>query len=119
MAHNTAKVNVYYYLFGENYSDATRLVPAPIININPEIYYANDSVIGYTYNVVLKGYANALRLNERPDNASSYGLGQVISHMDHIRKIFSANGGKLYVKDTNNLNNDILVAKGATIKNIT
>ena len=119
MAHNTAKVNVYYYLFGESYSDVNRLVPAPIININPEIYYANDSVIGYTYNVVLKGYANALRLNERPDNAPSYGLGEVVSHMDHIRKIFSANGGKLYVKDTNNLNNDILVAKGATIKNIT
>jgi hypothetical protein len=119
MAHNTAKVNVYYYLFGENYSDVNRLVPAPIININPEIYYANDSVIGYTYNVVLKGYANALRLNERPDNAPSYGLGEVVSHIDHIRKIFSANGGKLYVKDTKNLNNDILVAKGATIKNIT
>jgi len=118
MNYNKAKLNVYYYLFGETYSDSNRIVPAPIININPEIYYANDSVIGYTYNVTLKGYANALRLNERPDDASSYGLGEVISHMDHIRKIFSANGGKLYVKDSKNLNNDILVAKGATIKSI-
>lgn len=119
MSYNTAKVNVYYYLFGENPSDDNRLVPAPTISINPEIYYANDSIIGYTYNITINGYANALRLNERPESAPDYGIGEVISHMDHIRKIFSANGGKLYVKDSNSLDRDLLVAKGATIKSIT
>lgn len=119
MTYETAKVNVYYYLFGDTANDTNRLVPAPIININPEVYYVNDSVIGYTYNVTLKGYANALRLNERPPDSPSYGLGEVISHMDHIRRIFSANGGNLYVKASNNLSKNILVAKGATIKSIT
>lgn len=118
MSYNTAKVNVHYYLFNETASETNRLVPAPTISINPEIYYVNDSVIGYTYNVTLNGYANAIRLNERPDTGQSYGLGETISHMDHIRKIFSGNGGKLYVKDAANSNIDILVAKGATIKSI-
>jgi len=119
MTYETAKFNVHYYLFEDTANDTNRLVPAPIININPEIYYVNDSVIGYTYNITLKGYANALRLNERPPDSPSYGLGEVISHMDHIRKVFSANGGKLYVKASNNSSQDILVAKGATIKSIT
>ncbi|NDC71831.1 MAG: hypothetical protein EBZ62_00050 [Sphingobacteriia bacterium] len=107
-------ISVYYVKPGENAGSNNRLVPSPIINIEPEIYYANDSVIGYTYNITLTGYANALRLDLH-QNSTDYGLDKVVDHMDSIRDIFNCNGGKLYVKDGLKT---IIVAKGATIKNI-
>lgn len=107
-----------YYLSPDNsiIGNSTRLVPAPKVSISSDIYYANDSVIGYSYKIVLSGYANALRFNEKPDNAITYGADNVISHMDHIRNIFSCNGGDLHI--TNISNSDILVAKGCTIQSI-
>ena len=57
----SATTEVYYCKQSESPGSDHRLAPAPTIVISPEIYYANDNVVGYTYNVTLNGYANALR----------------------------------------------------------
>lgn len=95
-------------------TEANRLAPAPTISISPEIYYSNDNPIGYTYNITLNGYANALR-KELNAGSSDYGLEPVLDHMGDIREIFDRNGGDLYITSSGNK----IVAKGATIKSIT
>jgi hypothetical protein len=109
-----ATTEVYYCKQSESPGPSHRIAPAPNITISPEIYYANDSVIGYTYNVTLNGYANALR-KELDAGSVLYGADQTIQHMGDIRDIFNTNGGNLYIKQDNQ---NVIVAKGATIKNI-
>jgi len=96
-------------------TEANRLAPAPTISISPEIYYSNDNPIGYTYNITLNGYANALR-KELNAGSSDYGLEPVLDHMGDIREIFDRNGGDLYITSSGG---NKIVAKGATIKSIT
>lgn len=91
-------------------TESNRLAPAPTISISPEIYYSNDSPIGYTYNITLSGYANALR-KELNTGSTDYGLEPVLAHMGDIRQIFDRNGGDLHI-------GQYIVAKGATIKSI-
>lgn len=91
-------------------TESNRLAPAPTISISPEIYYSNDSPIGYTYNITLSGYANALR-KELNAGSTDYGLEPVLAHMGDIRQIFDRNGGDLHI-------GEYIVAKGATIKSI-
>jgi hypothetical protein len=115
MSGYNAATEVYYCKQSENPGSVHRIAPAPTIVISPEIYYANDSVIGYTYVVTLNGYANALR-KEKNAGSIAFGADKTIQHMGDIRDIFNTNGGNLYIKQ-NNAN--VIVAKGATIKNIT
>lgn len=105
-------VNVYYTNYSGVLNSSNRLNPAPTISISPEIYYANDNPIGYTYNVSLKGYAAALR---KDIDQNTYGLEYVLDHMGDIREIFSFNGGNLYIQSGGE---DTIVAKGATIKSL-
>jgi len=113
-----SKVKVYYCKkLSDTPGDNNRIVPGPMISINPEIYYANDSVVGYTYTITLNGYANSLRRekDDRPEGSSNYGADQTIGHIDDIRDIFSSNGGKLVITQDDT---EVLIAKGATIKSI-
>jgi len=114
MSGYVAATEIYYCKQGESPSPSDRIAPAPTITISPEIYYANDSVIGYTYNITLNGYANALRKEVNANSVKS-GAQEVVDHIGVIRDIFNFNGGNLYIKQNNS---DIIVAKGATIKNI-
>lgn len=121
MAYNDEnRSKMYYCAPGLSVGETTRLVPAPQISISPEIYYANDTVIGYTYNIKLTGYSDALR-RDQGDGVRSFGIinsgvEQVFSHMNDIRDIFKGNGGNLYLYDTGN--KLVLQGKGATIKSI-
>ena len=89
------------------------LIPAPSLSISPEIYYVNDSVIGYTYNITLNGYATAL---ESAAGGIDSGLDLVLQSADTIRQIFNINGKDLTIKDDGAT---VLVAKGGTVKSIT
>jgi hypothetical protein len=115
---NEARAKMYYCAPGTSVGASTRIVPAPQISINPEIYYANDTVIGYTYNITLNGYADSIRRDQtnRPQGESTSGIEQVVSHINDIRDIFKGNGGILYLYD--NGGKLVLKAKGATIKNL-
>lgn len=113
-----SKVKVYYCKkLSDTPSEANRIVPGPMISINPEIYYANDSVVGYTYNITLNGYANSLRRekDDRPSGEPNYGADQTIGHIDDIRDIFNSNGGKLVIIQDEA---EVLTARGATIKSL-
>lgn len=112
MAGYKSTVQIYYCKQSESPDDSHRIAPAPTISISPEIYYANDVIVGYTYTITLSGYANALR---KEINASStdYGSDKTIQHIGDLRDIFNINGGNLYIKQDNK---DVIVAKGATIK---
>jgi len=91
--------------------------PAPSISINPEIYYANDNIIGYTYNVTLNGYANAIAATGIPSENSNlqYGPEYTVDHIKTITEIFNLNGKNLLVKDGDST---IFAASGASIKTI-
>ena len=65
--------------------------PAPKINIQSEISYANDNIIGYTYSVSLNGIAIADQ-----DKISFLGT---ISKIDDIKRIFTGNGSRLIVSN--------------------
>lgn len=114
MAGYQATTEVYYCKQSEEPGPTHRLAPAPTISISPEIYYANDIIIGYTYNITLSGYANALR-KELDGGSIEFGADKTIQHIGDIRDIFNINGGNLYIKQNTN---NIIVAKGATIKSI-
>lgn len=114
MASYTSAVQVYYCKQTESPSSAHRIAPAPMLTISPEIYYANDNPVGYTYSITLTGYANSLR-KELNDGSTDYGVEKTVTHIGTIRDIFSFNGGNLYVKDGDT---NVIVAKGATIKSI-
>jgi hypothetical protein len=113
MSYNPS-MQVFYCKQSEIPGAAHRIAPAPSISISPEIYYANDNVIGYTYTITLSGYANALRKEINAGSTLS-GANETIGHMGDIREIFNVNGGNLYIKQGNS---NIIIAKGATIKNI-
>lgn len=110
-----SNTQVYYCKQSVSPGPSHRIAPSPTISINPEIYYANDNVVGYTYTVTLNGYANALR-KEVDSGSVLTGADETIQHMGDIRDILNFNGGNLYIKQGNN---NIIVAKGATIKNLT
>lgn len=103
---------VYYCKQSESPGPTHRIAPAPTISISPEIYYANDVIIGYTYNITLNGYANALR-KEIDGGSTDFGADKTIQHIGDIRDIFNINGGNLYIKHNNK---NVIIAKGATIK---
>ncbi|NDB59470.1 hypothetical protein EB001_13615, partial [bacterium] len=109
-----SNIQVYYCKQTESPGATHRIAPSPTVSINPEIYYANDSVIGYTYIITLNGYANALR-KEVDGGSVLSGADQTIQHIGDIRDILNFNGGNLYIKQNNQ---NIIVAKGATIKSI-
>ena len=107
-------IEVYYCKGSASPASGDRIAPAPTITISPEIYYSNDNPIGYTYNITLNGYANALR-KELDAGSVDYGLEPTVDHIGDIRQIFNFNGGDLYIKQSNST---IIKAKGATIKNL-
>lgn len=72
------------------------LVPSPNISFTLENYYSNESIIGYTYNVTLTGYASS-----RQDRDGSYGahINLVVGSIAKIEDLFNkvGNGGKLII----------------------
>ena len=122
MATTYSPQTIIYY--GTNGDNNSRLTPVPDFDINIEYQYNNDTIIGYTYNVTLKGNATALDLStvnygaEYDVNTVSNGnIGGVIDHINRLRKILHQNGNILYVVD-GSTNNTILRAKGGKLRSI-
>jgi hypothetical protein len=81
-------------------SPANRLIPAPTLTINPELYYANDSLIGYTYTINLNGYATSIDLvsNTIPTGVPD-GFSKTLGSIQKIKNLFNFNNGILSVVD--------------------
>jgi hypothetical protein len=104
-----------YYLPQDNNastSDSYRLVPAPQINITPEIYYANNIAIGYTYNVTLEGYATSLDLRN-PSPSSSFN--ETLSSIQNIKNLFFITNGTLLIT---NDGKDVIKGTGGILKSM-
>ena len=104
-------IQMYYHESGV--SETNRIVPVPQITINPEYYYANDTIIGYTYNIQLAGYATSLDLRDIPSEVP--GISGTLNSIKRLKNIFNRNNGTLEVIDGNGI---ILNAFGGTIRNI-
>ena len=106
-------IKMYYYQAGTSPSEANRVVPVPQINITPEYYYANDIIIGYTYNIQLAGYATSLDL--RQNQTEVLGIEDTFESIQTLKNIFNRNNGTLQVTDPEGT---ILKAFGGTIRGI-
>lgn len=100
MTYNPA-IKLFYIKGDDSISSSNRLIPAPQISIQPEYIYANDTVIGYTYNVSLNGYSTSLDLSQplNPNNTPDFD--DVALSIKKIKNIFNGNGGSLIAQDSN------------------
>lgn len=122
MATTYSPQTIIYY--GTKGSNTSRLAPAPDFDINIEYQYSNDTIIGYTYTITLRGNATALDLSSVNyggsydiDTVSNGSIGGVIDHINRVRKILHQNGNILYVVNGSN-NSTILRAKGGKLRSI-
>jgi len=106
-------VKLFYLKGAESKSEENRLVPAPQINLSPEFYYANDTIIGYTYNITLNGVASAVDL--RPSRSKTSSFTNVLEAIKVVKNIFSGNDGTLLVDDKSG---QVLKATGCIIRDI-
>jgi hypothetical protein len=97
-----------------------RLIPAPDMDISVEFNYSNETIIGYTYIINLKGVITGLDLRNHTDNAvvesETYGIGAVIDHIHTLRKILSQNGSVLHVIKNDTNSTHILRARGGILR---
>ena len=94
------------------YYDSNVIQPAPQLTYNHELYYANDSIIGYTYVVSLAGVATHIRPNVQGNEGIEGNLDQI----DYLKTTFAKNGVDLIVVEDGKT---ILTAKGSTVRSIT
>lgn len=96
---------------------AFELIPAPLINVTMEHFYAGESVIGYTYNVTLTGYA-AHKQSRKEDNGAS--IDWVVTSIAKLQNILdgAGNGGNLIVMSPNLEKGPLMRFKGGRIKSI-
>lgn len=98
--------------------EENRLIPAPLISITPEIYYANDTPIGYTYNINLNGYASSIDYTSSaplPTGIDSY-FEKTLTAIQKIKNTFNFNNGIFVVSDSDN--NILLKSNGCIIKSL-
>lgn len=106
---------LYYVKSGDSPSENNRLVPAPKLSITPEYYYANNIVVGYTYNIKLNGTATSIDLRSY-DGIQELGFSDVLESIKTVKNIFNNNGGSLIVRDAGNAT--IFQASGINVKSI-
>lgn len=120
MSYTYSPQTIIYY--GAKGNNSSRLTPAPDFTVSLEYQYSNDSIIGYSYIITLKGYATALDLSSvnyggsyNANTVSNRGIGGVTDHINKLRKILSQNGNILYVVNGSD-NAEILRAKGGILR---
>jgi hypothetical protein len=100
-----------------------RLLPAPLISITPEIYYANDTPIGYTYLIDLDGYATAIDLNAGiiPTGVAD-SFEKTLGAIQKVKNVFSFNNGILTileaVQDPTQFDKVIMRASGCIVRGL-
>lgn len=93
------------------------LVPAPLIDVSLENFYSGDSIIGYTYNVTLTGYA-AHKQSRKADNGAS--IDWVVTSITKLQNILdgAGNGGNLIIMSPSVTKGPLMKFKGGKIKSI-
>lgn len=99
--------------YGPDTSPTYRLSPAPQISIDTQINYANDTIIGYTYIVSIRGYANN---TSSAASVSQHSLSKVLDSIAKTKTILTRNGSDLTVLDSSAT--AVLKAKGGTLRSL-
>lgn len=99
--------------YGPDTAEAYRLSPAPQINIDTQINYANDLVIGYTYIINIRGYACS---SSTSSSVSEHSLSKVMDSVSKIKTILTRNGSNLTVVDAENVS--VLKGKGGVLRSL-
>ena len=91
------------------------LVPAPLLNVSMQHFYANESIIGYTYNVTLTGYASS-KQNRQSNNGAT--IDWVVNSIAKVQNIFdgAGNGGNLIIMSPHFEKGPLMIFKGGRIK---
>lgn len=112
-------IKVFYTQGSGVVSESNRLVPAPQISLVPEFYYANDTVIGYTYNITLNGYATSIDLRIY-DGTEEPNFDDTIEAIQDIKNIFNGNNGTLHVLSGSGMvGQPVFKATGGIVRDIT
>jgi hypothetical protein len=113
---NDDPARMFYYSMSDE-SIGGEIIPSPNISVSLENYYSNESIIGYTYNVTLTGYAAS-----RQDREGSYGahIRNVVGSIARLQDLFNrvGNGGKLIVYSPGSTTDILMEFTGSRIKNI-
>ena len=104
-------VKVYYGTVSDPTGSGYRLYPAPLLNINTNYNYSNDSLIGYDYTVTLNGYITALDLLDTSNSGT--GIDILTQRIDYISKILHFNGGVLTATDADG---EVIKARGGILQ---
>lgn len=99
--------------YGADTNASNRLSPAPQINIDTQINYANDIIIGYTYIVNIRGYAST---TSSKSSASQHSLPKVLDSIAKTKTLLTRNGSDLTVIDE--AATTVLKAKGGTLRSL-
>jgi hypothetical protein len=93
------------------------LIPAPLINVTMENFYSGESIIGYTYNVTLTGYA-AHKQSREEDNGAS--IDWVVTSIAKLQSILdgAGNGGNLVIMSPHEEKGPLMRFRGGRIKSI-
>lgn len=106
---------VFYVKSEDSPSEQNRLVPAPKITVNPEYYYANNIVVGYTYNITVNGYAPSIDFRTY-DGTTEPGFKDVLESIQTVKNIFNNNGGTLLI--TNSSDTPVFRASGVIVRSL-
>lgn len=104
--------DVYYGNPNDLVKDENKLSPAPLISVTQQPNYADEYIIGYTYNMTLTGYITSIDNAHIPTNT----INDVLDRIEDIRNIFNKNGATLVVAHSGN---NIIHARGSKINNFT
>jgi hypothetical protein len=96
-------IEMFYGTVNDNDS---KIIPAPNMSIGITYDYANDTIIGYTYNITLNGTITSLDLRNLaygdeydPTEYNHRNIGSLADSIDKTRFLLAQNGNVLHITD--------------------
>ena len=92
--------------YGTVNDNDSKIIPAPNMSIGITYDYANDTIIGYTYNITLNGTITSLDLRNLaygdeydPTEYNHRNIGSLADSIDKLRFLLAQNGNVLHITD--------------------
>lgn len=96
-------IEMFYGTVNDNDS---KIIPAPNMSIGITYSYANDTIVGYTYNITLNGTITSLDLRNLtygdeydPTEYNHRNIGSLADSIDKTRFLLAQNGNVLHITD--------------------
>lgn len=108
--------------YGVKGSNQHKIMPAPNISMSVEMQYANDTIVGYTYNLTMNGIITGLDLRNvgygQDYEEDGRNIGSIVDAIERLRKRLNENGNILYITDAQT-GAILLKAKGGILRSFT